>query len=198
MMPFDAYRCYLSLKNHFTKDHYDFHKYGGKTRATKQAFYKRKDRFWFEKVSRQKNDKEVVDFFVSNFVYTTDPSTMWIGEMIKEGEGRYQDWQKKVQSLSYVFREEINSLFDDKKVDDVFDCSKGHPPILKSYLGGDISIETMVICDHVFGYVKDFDKRLKDPVWETVSRKIKKYSPFLNIDIFRYKKILKEVVIHGS
>ena len=22
MMPFDAYRCYLSLKNHFTKDHY--------------------------------------------------------------------------------------------------------------------------------------------------------------------------------
>ena len=198
MMPFDAYRCYLSLKNHFTKDHYDFHKYGGKTRATKQAFYKRKDRFWFEKVSRQKNDKEVVDFFVSNFVYTTDPSTMWIGEMIKEGEGRYQDWQKKVQSLSYVFREEINSLFDDKKVDDVFDCSKGHPPILKSYLGGDISIETMVICDRVFGYVKDFDKRLKDPVWETVSRKIKKYSPFLNIDTSRYKKILKEVIIHGT
>ena len=198
MMAFDAYRCYLSLKNHFTKDHYDFHKYGGKTRATKQAFYKRKDRFWFEKVSRQKNDKEVVDFFVSNFVYTTDPSTMWIGEMIKEGEGRYQDWQKKVQSLSYVFRQEIDSLFEDKKVDDVFDCSKGHPPILKSYLGGDISIETMVICDRVFGYVKDFDKRLNDPVWETVSRKIKKYSPFLNIDIFRYKKILKEVVIYGS
>ena len=40
MMPFDAYRCYLSLKNHFTKDHYDYHKYGGKTRATVQAFYK--------------------------------------------------------------------------------------------------------------------------------------------------------------
>ena len=47
MMAFDAYRCYLSLKNHFTKDHYDYHKYGGKTRATKEAFYKRKDRFWF-------------------------------------------------------------------------------------------------------------------------------------------------------
>ena len=68
MMPFDAYRCYLSLKNHFTKDHYDYHKYGGKTRATKEAFYKRKDRFWFERFARQKNDKEVVDLFVSNFV----------------------------------------------------------------------------------------------------------------------------------
>ena len=195
MMPVDAYKCYLAMKNHFTKDNYDYHKYAGKVRATREAFYKRKDRFWFEKFSRQKNDKEVVDFFVSNFVSTTDPSTMWIGEMIKEGEGRYTDWKKKVQSLSYVFKEEVNNLFSDKRVDDVFDCSKGHPPILKSYLGGDTSLETMVICDRIFEYGKDFDKRLKDPVWETVSRKIKKYDPFLNISVPRYKKILKEIIL---
>ena len=197
-MPIDAYRCYLSLKNHFTKDQYDYHKYRGKVRATNQSFYKRKDRFWFEKFARQKSDKEVEEFFVSNFIYSTDPGTMWIGEMMKEGEGRYTDWKKKVQSLSYIFREEVESLFDDKEVDEVFDCSKGHPPILKKYLGGDITLETMVICDIIFGYAKNFDKKLKDPVWETVSRKIRKYSPFLNIDVFRYKKILKEVVIHGS
>ena len=198
MMPFDAYRCYLSLKNHFTKDHYDYHKYRGKTRAPVQAFYKRKDRFWFEKFARQKNDKEVEEFFVSNFIYSTDPATVWIGEMIKEGEGRYTEWKKKVQSLTYIFKEETENVFDNKKVDDMFDCSKGHPPILKSYLGGDISLESMVIYDRIFDYGKDFDKRLKDPVWETVSRKIKKYSPFLNIDVSRYKKILKEVIIHGS
>ena len=198
MMPADAYRCYLALKNHFTKDHYDYHKYRGKTRATVQAFYKRKDRFWFEKFARSKNDKEVEEFFVSNFIYSTDPSTMWIGEMIKEGEGRYQEWQKKVQSLTYIFKEETETVFENKKMDDMFDCSKGHPPILKSYLGGDISLESMVIYDRILGYGKDFDKRLKDPVWETVSRKIKKYSPFLNIDVSRYKKILKEVIIHGS
>jgi len=198
MMPFDAYRCYLSLKNHFTKDHYDYHKYRGKTRATVQAFYKRKDRFWFEKFARSKNDKEVEEFFVSNFIYSTDPATMWIGEMIKEGEGRYQEWKKKTQSLSYIFKGEAENIFEKKKIDDVFNCSKGHPPILKSYLGGDISLESMVIYDIIFGYGKDFDKRLNDPVWETVSRKIKKYKPFINIDVPHYKKILKEVVIHGS
>ena len=197
-MPADAYRCYLALKNHFTKDHYDYIKYRGKTRASNQAFYKRKDRFWFEKFARQKNDKEVEEFFVSNFIYSTDPSTVWIGERIKEGEGRYQEWKKKTQSLSYIFKEEVENVFDNKKIDDMFDCSKGHPPILKSYLGGDISLESMVIYDRIFDYGKDFDKRLKDPVWETVSRKIKKYSPFLNIDVSRYKKILKEVIIHGS
>ena len=197
-MPFDAYRCYLSLKNHFTKDHYDYHKYRGKTRATVQAFYKRKDRFWFEKFARSKNDKEVEEFFVSNFIYSTDPATMWIGEMIKEGEGRYQEWKKKTQSLSYIFKGEAENIFEKKKVDDVFNCSKGHPPILKSYLGGDTSLESMVIYDIILEYGKDFDKRLNDPVWETVSRKIKKYKPFLNINVPRYKKILKEVVINGT
>ena len=194
-MASDAYRCYLALKNHFTKDNYDYHKYHGKVRATNASFYKRKDRFWFEKFARKKNDKEVVDFFVSNFVYSTDPGTMWIGEMIKEGEGRYQDWQKKIQSLSYIFKEEINILFEGKKVDEVFDCSHGHPPILKSYLGKKTSLETLVICDRIFEYRKDFDKKLDDPVWETVSRKIKKYSSFINIDVQRYKKILKETVL---
>ena len=197
-MPADAYRCYLALKNHFTKDKYDYHKYHGKVRATNEAFYKRKDRFWFEKFARQKNDKEVEEFFVSNFIYSTDPGTMWIGEMIKEGEGRYSEWKRKVQSLTYLFKQETENVFENKKVDDMFDCSKGHPPILKRYLGGDISLESMVIYDRILGYGKDFDKKLKDPVWETVSRKIKKYSPFLNIDVSRYKKILKEVIIHGS
>ena len=194
-MPFDAYRCYLSLKNHFTKDKYDYHKYAGKTRATVQAFYKRKDRFWFEKFARQKNDKEVEEFFVSNFIYSTDPGTMWIGEMIKEGEGRYTEWKKKIQSLSYIFKEETHDLFTDRKVDEVFDCTKGHPPILRNYLSGKTSLETLVICDRIFEYGKEFDQKLNDPVWETVSLKIKKYSPFLNINVPRYKKILKEIVL---
>ena len=195
-MPFDAYRCYLSLKNHFTKDHYDYIKYRGKTRATHQAFYKRKDRFWFEKFARSKNDKEVEEFFVSNFIYSTDPGTMWIGEMIKEGEGRYQEWQKKVQSLSYIFKEETSNLFADDNFGAMFAVDPPrHPTILKEYLGGKVSLETMVICDRILEYRKDWDKKLNDPVWETVSRKIKKYSPFLNIDVPRYKKILKETVL---
>ena len=197
-MPFDAYKCYLSLKNHFTKDSYDYHKYCGKSRASLQSFYKRKDRMWFEKVSRQKTDKEVVDFFVANFVSCNDPETLWIGEMIREGESRYQNWQKRIQSLSYVFREESQSLFDENDFVDVFKCSKGHPVILKKFLNGKISLETLVIYDKIFLFGNKFDKKLQDPVWETVSRRIKKYNPFLNIDVFHFKKILKEIVLEDS
>ena len=197
-MPADAYRCYLAMKNHFTKEKYDYIKYRGKVRATNEAFYKRKDRFWFEKFARQKSDEEEEEFFVANFISCPDPESMWIGEMIKEGEGRYQDWKKKVQSLSYVFKDDSEKLFADNKVDDVFDCSKGHPIVLKKFLGGNINLETLVIYDRILGYSKNFDKKLQDPVWETVSRRVRKYSPFINIDVSRYKKILKEVVINDS
>ena len=194
-MPVDAYRQYLALKNHFTKDSYDYHKYCGKSRATVQSFYKRKDRFWFEKVARQKTDQEVIEFFVANFVSCPDPETLWIGEMIKEGEERYTNWKKKVQSLSYVFKEESEELFSQSKVDEVFQCSKGHPLILKKFLSGKISLETMVIYNRIFLFGNDYDKKLQDPVWQTVSRKIRKYNPFLNIDVQRYKSILKNVVL---
>jgi len=197
-MPFDAFREYLALKNHFTKKSYDYHKYCGKSRATVQSFYKRKDRFWFEKVVRQKTDKEVVDFFVANFVSCSDPQSLWIGEIMKEGETRYKEWQKKVQSLSYLFKEETQQLFSQHKFEQVFDCSKSHPVLLKMFLSGKISLETMVIYDRIFLYGNNFDKKLKDPVWESVSMKIKKYNPFLNIDVLKFRKILKEVILGDS
>jgi len=195
MMPVDAYRCYLSLKNHFTKEKYDYHKYCGKSRASVQAFYKRRDRFWFEKLARNKDDKEVVDFFVSNFISCTDPSKLWIGELMKEGEERYTHWKKRNQSLSYVFKEEVESILVNQDIDSIFASKTGHPLILKNYLSGKTSIETLVILDKILDYRQRFDNKFQDPVWETVSMKIKKYSPFLHIDVQRYKKVLKEIVL---
>lgn len=196
MMPFESYKLYLAIKNHFTKSNYDYHKYCGKSRASLKSFYDRKDRFWFEKISRNKTDKELIDFFVANFVLCNDPQTLWIGEIIKEGEAKYLEWQRKIQSLSYIFKEEIGSIFSAKNFDDMFKIEGNkHPKILKCHLEGKVSLETMLILDRVLSYKTKFDKNLKDPVWEFTSMRMKKYSPFLNTDVFRYKKILKEVVV---
>ena len=73
-------------------------------------------------------------------------------------------------------------------------CSKGHPPVLKKFLSGQLSLETLTIYEKIFHFSNVFDKKLLDPVWETVSLKIKKYTPFLNIDVFNYKKILREII----
>lgn len=195
-MPFDAYKTYLALKNHFTKPEYDYHKYCGKSRATLQSFYKRKDRFWFEKLSRQKDDKEVIDFFVANFVYSDDPSTLWIGNIIREGDSHYKNWQKKIQSLSYIFKDEIESCFSGRSFDSLFEIDGSrHPEIIKMHLRKEISIETLLILEKILGYKKKFDSKLNDPIWNIISMKMNKYYPFLNIDVFRFKRILKEVVV---
>lgn len=193
--PFDCYKSYLGLKNHFTKESYDYQKYLGKSRASVQSFYKRKDRYFFEKLSRQKDDNEVIEYFVSNFVKATDPASVWIGEIVRNGENNYQEWKKQQQSMTYLFRQESESLFTNNNIDDIFDCSKGHPPLLKKHLSKDVSLETLIIYDRILGYRQRFDDSLKDPVWESVSMKMRKYSPFLHIDVFKYKKILKEVVL---
>ena len=192
--PFETYQHYLSLKNHFTNPKYDFFKYGAKTRASMTSFNKRRDKYFFEKTSRKYNDKEVLDFLVSNFVASDNPQNLWIGEIISSGERTYADWMRRQQSLTYLFKEQSKELFSETKLDDALNCSKGHPPVLKKFLSGKISLETLVIYDKIFLFGKMFDKKLLDPVWETVSLKIKKYSPFLNTDVFQFKKILREII----
>ncbi|MFZ9354446.1 MAG: hypothetical protein ACO25L_06510 [Candidatus Nanopelagicales bacterium] len=182
------------MKSHFTNRKYDFFKYRGKSRATITSFNQRKDKYFFEKSSRKYSDKEIVDFFLSNFVSTDNPSNLWIGEIINSGERTYTEWMRRQQSLTYLFKEQSTELFLETELNDAFNCSKGHPPILKRFLSGRLFIETFVIYDKIFQFSKNFDKKLLDPVWETVSLKIKKYDPFININMFQYKKILREII----
>ena len=193
--PFECYKTYVAMKQHFTKDKYDYFKYGGKSRASATSFNNRKDRYFFERMSRKKSDEQIVQYFISNFISTEDPSKVWIGEIIKNGETNFQDWQKRNQSLAYVFGDEIERVFKGSSFDSYFDSDGQHPKILKEYLKGEVSIETLVILDKILGYAERFDKKILDPIWGAVSLKIKKYKPFLNIDVSRYKKILKEKVL---
>ncbi len=101
---------------------------------------------------------------------------------------------KRQQSLSYLFKEQSTELFSEIKLEDALNCSKGHPPVLKKFLSGNISLETLVIYDIIFLFGNVFDKKLLDPVWETVSLKIKKYKPFIHIDVFSYKRILRDII----
>ena len=192
--PFETYQSYLSMKSHFTNRKYDFFRYGGKSRATMASFNKRKDKYWFEKTSRKYSDEEIVNFLLANFVTTDNPNNLWIGEIINSGERTYAEWTKRQQSISYIFKEESNKLLEENQLQELFECDKGHPLILKRFLGGDISLETFVIFDIIFLFSEKFDEKLLDPVWETVSMKIRKYKPFLSINVSNFKKILREIV----
>lgn len=187
MTPFDTYKEYLAYKNHFSKEKYDYFRYAGKSRASLESFYKRKDRYFFEKTSRKYKDEDIRNFFLSNFISTDNPSGMWIGNIIRGGEGIFKEWQRRQQSLFYNFKGTNKTMMEQYGLQVFLEPSDGHPPLLKEYLAGNLSIEDVVIYEQLFGYCKDYDKKLDDPVWNIIGMKIRKYLPFLNIDKEKYK-----------
>ncbi len=193
MEAFDVYRSYLALRLHFTTDKYDVIKQKGRVRATKQSFFKRNDLLSIRKIADTFSEKEVVDFLVANFV----SGDRWGGVFNSEAKSNYNDWKRRIESMTYTFTNDIDKLvFEIEKrqinFNDIFVNGNNHPILLKMYLRRDISMETMVILNDINNYVDILDKNLdNDIIWPDVSRLIKKYSPFLDIDKEKYGSILR-------
>ncbi len=51
----DIYLTYCAMKAHFGKGDYDFVKFNGKTKVSRDSFWKRKDRVWFVMLGRKYN-----------------------------------------------------------------------------------------------------------------------------------------------
>ena len=69
---YEVYKTYLGISRHFTSESYDYQKYQGKVRCSLNSFYKNKQRFWFEKLSRKYDDQEIKELFIK---YSTDKIT---------------------------------------------------------------------------------------------------------------------------
>ena len=186
MTPFECYKSYLALKQHFTSS-YDYHKYNGKTGASVKGFENRRDRYYFEKLSKK---RDPFSFLLANIA--NDPSK-WIGNIVMEdsSEAEYNKWVKRNQALTYTFREELSVLSED--FDSNFMCDGGHPPILQEYLRKKISIETLIILVQLTKCFSKWNKMMKyDPVWHSISTKMQKYQPFMKYDIDKFRKIVME------
>ena len=194
MEPYEVYRAYLALRLHFTTNNYDVIKQQGRVRASKQSFFKRKDLFAINKISKEYSDKEVVDFLVANFV----SGDRWGGVFDSEAKETYLEWKKRIESITYTFDKDLSTLLrimekNDVEFDTLFQPFNGsHPAILKLYLKKSVSIETLVILNKLNKFVDFLDKKLdKDIVWPDVSRIIKKYQPFLKVDKEKYDAITR-------
>ena len=83
---YDVYKVYLGVKLHFTTKTYDYIKYAGKVNATMDSFTKRKDRYFFHKLSVRYGKDEILDYFVSNFL---ESNKKWIGNLLQNDSNRH-------------------------------------------------------------------------------------------------------------
>lgn len=189
---FGAYAMYHALWLHFTGS-YDYFKYHGKTKVDKEKFSLRKDKYGFYKLSRKYSMEELKQFFLANFL---QGNGKWVGELTGPvGEDIYKKWQKRNQSLSYVFQNDIIYLFNKvKSPNDLIEVKQGqHPILLSETMSGTIAIETLIILNDIMNFFPMWRKKVDDDIiFPEYIRRCEKYSPFIVYDKNKFKEILKK------
>ena len=181
---FDLYSYYMAMRKHFTTS-YDFVKYGGKMRLSVDSFENRRDKFFFYKLSKRKDSK---DFVLANLIVNPD---IWIGNLVdsEDANTNYTEWQKRQQSLSYIFKNDLDELYEDFNQNFIVENGQ-YPRILKLFNMKQLCIETLVILDDLTGCFKYWDKSINDTiVYPSINKTVKKYKPFLSYDKSKMRQI---------
>lgn len=189
---YGAYLLFLALRTHFSNDKYDFFQMHGKTRASKESYLKRNDKWFFEKIAKEHTAEELRDFYVANLL----EDKHYITELLDDNATlAYTDYLRRKQSLSYICADDMARTFDQGLSKPFAVQRDSYPVLVILFLRRTVCIETMVILDDMLGYTSKFDKYYgDDAIWPKISKKISKYRPFLKYDKVRMKNILKGIV----
>lgn len=170
---FEAYKTYVALQRHFKDPKYDYQKYQGKIRVTEKAFQRRNDKILFYKLAKQ---KDIERFCLANFI---DTNKTWIGDF----DGTvYQKWEARQQALTYNIEQQLNYLLP-KLTENIIVKSQQHPPLLKQYLAGNVTIELLIILNDLTMFFDYWSNNISDTViWPNIRFKCEKYKPFVQYD----------------
>ena len=184
---FRVYTEYLAIKQHFTVKSYDYHKYNGKVKASFDKFSTRSDAFYFHKLSKNQQWKNIL---LSNIV--VDPK-VWVGQLVEDsGYQIFLDWKKRTDSLTYIFQSEISVLND--TFDDNFKVkNNNYPTLLTQYLQRDISLETFTLLCNLTNVYQYWEQNISDKIvaGEAIT-KSKKYNGFLQYDRKKFTALIKD------
>jgi len=193
MEPIDIYLMYCAMKAHFGKSDYDFVTYKGKTRIKRDTFYKRKDRSFFVRLSRKyKTELEIQNYFVANFIKDKK------GYIANFSDENYESWKLKRQGFFEQFEVEMKPLVE--AFEDLFIVINGqHPKLMREFLGGRVSLETVIILDELVNFDPAWNRELEDDIiWIDLRNLMDNYERFLTIDQEQYKIRLLKLIEESS
>ena len=193
MEPIDVYIMYCAMKAHFSRKDYDFNKYGGKTKVSRDSFFKRKDRHFFVKLSRKyTTDIEIKNYYISNFIKDKR------GYIANFSDENYKSWLLKRSGFFEQFVIELSPYI--KEFQPLFEVEgNNHPKLLKEFLGSRVSLETMIVLDELVEYGKNWDKLLEgDIIWIDLKKLMENYKGFLTINKNLYRMKLLKLIEESS
>lgn len=190
---FKAYRYYLAIKLHFTTDKFNVFENRGSVRGTREAFNARNDRYIFEKLaSKKSDDREIIQFFTSNFAYGKD-TAIYAGQ---EAEDNYIEWQRRKQSITKIFIDDLAAILTHIELNKlkhtaIFGFTDNEYPVtLKMFIGGKITIESLRIIDDFTGIIEQWENHPSVKyIWDDEIRRVKKLTGFVKYDKIKLSNI---------
>lgn len=193
MTGYEIFCTYQAIKLHFTTDSYCYFKYNGRVGTKPEGFEKRKDKYMFHRLARQLKDNEVKGFFVSNFLMK---QKAWTQDFLgTEATETYRNWRKKYEALSYIFDQDMGKIVERIQPQLMFKVpDSGEYPVIWTMMNQhEITFETVVILHGLTGMLDLWDKHYSsDYIYEKTSKLIRKYEPFLELDVPKLKEIVKK------
>lgn len=198
MNGYEVFCQYQAIKLHFNSPSYCYFKYNGHVATKPEGFEKRKDKYSFHKLARTLKDTEVVGFFVATFLTN---SKAYIETFLEpEAKERYTVWQNKINTLPLLFDQDLGKIITEMdKRDGGFRMMLTVPhdgtlPLIWTMMNQhDIEFETVVILHGLTGILDLWDKTYSsDYIYEKTSRLIRKYEPFLGLDVPKFKEIVRK------
>lgn len=190
---------YLMLKQHFA-GRYDVIKYNWVMRVSDKAYQKRRDKYFFEKLSEKYTLKELTLIFMSNLVANQDA---WIGD-ISDADALvfYREYIGKLKIIRNTFEDDVKNIYYfAKKVEvtslsEIFDYNKkvSSSYIFKLLQSNVISFETFIMLDSFLGLIDKHDSADKNIVWESYSTRLKAYRKLLVVDHKEAKKLFIDAI----
>lgn len=189
MSGYDAAKYYYAIKLHFNNEKYNAITYNYKT---KTRFVPENQFYSFQKIYNLYKD-DLVNFYVANFY--ENPKLSVFDLCLSECDFVYKKWKKRNDSLSYVFKEEVNSLLNEHTLNEMLMVQKNYPILMIKTMQEDVSVDTLLLLDSVLKFFNDWDKRIKeDIIWKNFRMRTNKYRCFMKIDVDKFKHILKKEV----
>lgn len=193
-----VYQLYLMLKNHFNGK-YDVIKYNWTMRISDQAYNKRRDKYFFEKLSDKHMLKELTLIFMSNLVANQDA---WIGD-ISDADAMvfYREYIGRLKRIKTQYEDDIKNIYYfSQKVDEslkgIFDYNKKGDSsyIFKLLQSNVISFETFILLDSFLNIINTHDNSTNNLVWSNYSTKLNAYRKILDVDANEAKRVFMEVI----
>jgi len=181
---YKAWKLYMAVKLNFTTTKYNVFNNRGHVKGARDTFYARNDRFIFERLARKfPTERDIIQYFVANFAYD-NPEVVYTQS---EGDTNLNTWNKRKQSISQVFENDLHVILLHLEKErltekDLYEgIGSNLPELFKLFLGGYITIETMVILDSFANYLTSISSKI-NLLWNEECLRIEKCKGFIKFD----------------